>query len=107
MAAMKIVAPRALAALILGLAAMLPHAVLAANRFYGVVRHVSSTNIKVQNPRSGETLSFDMWPKFDRIFSRDGKTTYQMRDIHPGRRVEILYDQKAFGMRHADEIVLY
>ncbi|MDE2482073.1 MAG: hypothetical protein KGN02_07780 [bacterium] len=105
---MKTVAPRAVTALVLGLAAaMLPHAALAANRFYGIVRHVSTTNIKVENPRSHETLSFEMWPKFDRIFSRDGKTTYQMRDIKRGRYVEVIYDQKAFGLRHADTIVLY
>ena len=43
-------------------------------------------------------------PHFDQIFSPDGKTTYQMKDIHEGHYVGIIYDQKALGVRHADKI---
>lgn len=88
------------------LAVLAPHAALAAHTFTGSVVHVSMNSIKVHSPQTNETLSFEMWPKFDRIFSRDGKTTYQMRDIKRGRYVEVIYDQKAFGMRHADKIII-
>ena len=29
-----------------------------------------------------------------------------MRDVKPGRYVAIIYDQRAFGLRHADRIYL-
>ena len=74
--------------------------------FYGITLHVSTTNIKVRNPRTGQILSFEILPKFDQIFSDDGKTTFQMRDVKPGRYVAIIYDQRAFGLRHADRIYL-
>lgn len=89
---------------VLGLA--FPQAALAAHTFYGITVHVSTTNIKVRNPKSNETLSFELLPKFDQVFSDDGKTTYQMRAIKPGRYVAVIYDQKALGMRHADKIYL-
>lgn len=89
-------------------AAMLlaPTSALAASTFYGITRHVSTSNIKVYNPKSHQTLSFTILPKFDQVFSADGKTTYQMRKIKPGRYVGIIYDQKALGIRHADKIYL-
>jgi hypothetical protein len=74
--------------------------------FYGITVHVSSNNIKVQNPKTKETLSFLIVPKFDQIFSADGRTTYQMRAVKPGQYVGIIYDQKALGVRHADKIYL-
>lgn len=83
-----------------------PATVLAASTFYGITVHVSTNNIKVRNPQSKQTLSFEILPKFDRVFSADGKTTYQMRKIKPGQYVGIIYDQKAFGVRHADKIYL-
>ena len=83
-----------------------PATVLAASTFYGITVHVSTNNIKVRNPSSKQTLSFEILPKFDRVFSADGKTTYQMRKIKPGQYVGIIYDQKALGIRHADKIYL-
>ena len=74
--------------------------------FSGIVDHVSSNNIKVTDPRSHRTLSFMIVPKFDRVFSSDGKTTYQMRAIKAGQYVKVYYDQKMLGMRHADRILL-
>ncbi len=74
--------------------------------FYGNVVHVSLQNIKVHNPKTGETLSFVILPKFNQIFSGDGKETYQMKDIHAGDYVKIYYDQKALGARHADTIYI-
>ena len=74
--------------------------------FYGRVDHVSTNNIKVTDPRNGESLSFMLLPKFKNVWSDDGKTTYQMSFLHPGTPVEVIYDQKAMGMRHADKIIV-
>lgn len=97
-------------ALVLGLAfaaAMTPLSVLADTPvFYGITVHVSSSNIKVQNPKTKQTLSFEILPKFDQVFSADGKTTYQMKAIKAGQYVGVIYDQHALGMRHADKIYL-
>ena len=90
------------------LASSLPLAVQAGttNVFYGITVHVSTNNIKVQDPKTKQTLSFEILPSFDQIFSSNGKTTYQMKDVKPGRYVGIIYDQKALGIRHADKIYL-
>jgi hypothetical protein len=94
-------------ALALGLAlGFAPLAALAANTFYGITVHVSTSNIKVRDPKTNQTLSFELVPKFDQVFSGDGKTTYQMRAVKPGQYVGIIYDQKALGVRHADKIYL-
>lgn len=74
--------------------------------FYGIVTHVSTQNIKVEDPRTKQILSFVLLPKFDQVFSADGKTTYQMSKVKPGQYVGIIYDQKALGVRHADKIYL-
>lgn len=74
--------------------------------FYGITVHVSTNNIKVQNPKTKETLSFLIVPKFDQVFSADGKTTYQMGKVRAGQYVGIIYDQKGLGVRHADKIYL-
>lgn len=90
----------------LALAASMPQFAIAASTFYGIVTHVSTTNIKVEDPKNKQTLSFAIVPKFDQVFSSDGKTTYQMKAIKPGQYVGIIYDQKALGARHADKIYL-
>jgi len=74
--------------------------------FTGIVNHVSDNSIKVTDPRSNQTLGFLILPKFDQIFSSDGKTTYQMKAIKPGQYVKIYYDQRFLGGRHADRILL-
>lgn len=79
---------------------------LAAPTFYGIVIHVSTSNIKVENPKTHKSLSFEILPKFDHIFSGNGKTTYQMKNVKAGRYVGIVYDQHFLGMRHADKIFL-
>jgi hypothetical protein len=93
-------------ALVAALLTLLPRTALAANTFYGIVVHVSTNNIKVEDPRTKQTLSFELVPKFDQVFSADGKTTYQMSKVKAGQYVGIIYDQKALGMRHADKIYL-
>lgn len=74
--------------------------------FTGIVDHISTTNIKVTDPKHNETVSFLLVPRFNKIFSSDGKTTYQMAAIKPGQYVKVYYDQKALGTRHADRIIL-
>ncbi len=97
---------RGLAALALLALVLAPNAAWAANTFYGLTVHVSTNNIKVEDPRTKQILSFEIFPKFDQVFSGDGKTTYQMKDVRPGRYVAVIYDQKALGVRHADKIYL-
>jgi hypothetical protein len=87
-------------------AAFIPTIASADSTFYGIVRHVSVSSIKVDNPRTNQTLSFEILPKFDKVFSSNGKTTYQMRAIHAGSYVGVIYDQKFLGMRHADKIYI-
>jgi hypothetical protein len=98
-------ASAALAALIF---AALPSPTRAAttSTFYGITVHVSTQNIKVQDPKTKQVLSFVLVPKFDQVFSADGKTTYQMSKVKPGQYVGIIYDQKGLGVRHADKIYL-
>ena len=74
--------------------------------FSGIVNHVSDNNIKVTDTKSNQTLSFLIVPKFNKIFSSDGKTTYQMGAIKAGQYVKVYYDQRFLGQRHADRILL-
>jgi hypothetical protein len=71
----------------------------------GIVSHVSDNNIKITTG-TGQQLSFLILPKFDQVFSADGKTTYQMRYVKAGQYVKVYYDQKFIGQRHADRILL-
>ena len=71
----------------------------------GIVNHVSDNSIKITDG-TGKQLSFLIVPKFDQVFSGDGKTTYQMRAIKAGQYVKVYYDQKLLGQRHADRILL-
>ena len=91
-----------------GLLSVFPQSALAITNstFYGITVHVSSQNIKVQDPKTKQVLSFVLVPKFDQVFSADGKTTYQMSKVKAGQYVGIIYDQKALGVRHADKIYL-
>lgn len=84
----------------------LPQLALAASTFYGEVVHVSAENIKVYDPKTKQSLSFVLTPKFDQVFSANGKTTYQMKNIKKGQYVGVIYDQKALGVRHADKIYI-
>jgi hypothetical protein len=83
-----------------------PAPAMAASTFYGTVIHVSDNSIKVEDTRTKQTLAFEIVPHFDQLFSADGKTTYQMKDIRAGRYVGVVYDQKFLGMRHADKVYL-
>ena len=85
---------------------LVPQLASAASTFYGEAVHVSTSNIKVYDPHNHQTLSFLILPHFDQVFSGDGKTTYQMKDVHAGQYVGIIYDQKGLGARHADKIYI-
>jgi len=74
--------------------------------FEGITRHVSANNIKVENPKTHQTLSFEIVPKFDQVFSYNGKETYQMKAIKAGQYVKVYFDQKFLGVRHADRILV-
>jgi hypothetical protein len=99
--------------LLLGMAlvtvALMPtgtQAKVGSSNFSGIVNHVSTNNIKVTDDRTHQTMSFLILPKFDQVFSADGKTTYQMSAIKAGQYVKVYYDQKMLGARHADRILL-
>jgi hypothetical protein len=70
----------------------------------GSLVHISTTNVKVIDDKTGKELSFLLVPHFDQIFSSDGKTTYQMSALHRGQLIKVYYDQKFLGQRHADRI---
>src|SRR5579863_6337572 len=91
-----------------GMLSALPLSALAVSTstFYGITVHVSTQNIKVEDPKTKQVLSFVLVPKFDQVFSADGKTTYQMNKVKAGQYVGVIYDQKALGVRHADKIYL-
>ena len=99
---------RLLLSLVCAAALFAPQAALAGqtNNFYGEVVHVSTTNVKVYDPKAKQTLSFVVTPEFDQVFSDNGKSTYQMKDLKHGQYVRVVYDQKALGIRHADKIFI-
>jgi hypothetical protein len=76
------------------------------NAYTGTVAHISTTNIKIYSSVAHKTMSFLLMPKFDRVFSSDGKTTYEMAKVRPGYLVRVYFDQKFLGTRHADRIIV-
>ena len=74
--------------------------------FQGIVRHVSSENIKVYDNHSKKTQSFMIVPRFGNVFKADGTTAAQMKDIAAGDYVKVYYDQKMLGAFHADRILI-
>jgi hypothetical protein len=72
----------------------------------GTLVHISSSNIKIKDDKTGKEMGFLLVPHFDQVFSADGKTTYQMKSLHSGQLVKVFYDQKFMGARHADRILV-
>jgi hypothetical protein len=72
----------------------------------GTLVHISASNIKIKDDKTGKELGFTLVPHFDQVFSADGKTTYQMKSLHSGQLVKVFYDQKLLGVRHADRILV-
>jgi hypothetical protein len=86
-----------------------PAPVLAKNAsmiYTGIVVHVSTDNIKVQDPKTHKTVGFAVAPKFKNVFGGKDNTTYQMSAIKPGQYVKVYYDRKLLGVAHADRIYL-
>ncbi|MBV8172767.1 MAG: hypothetical protein JO219_12645 [Candidatus Eremiobacteraeota bacterium] len=75
-----------------------------ADTYTGTVTHVSTENIKAKDS-TGKEVSFLLAPSFDQIFSSDGKTTYQMKNLKAGNEVKIVYHQQ-LGIRYADKIIV-
>jgi hypothetical protein len=74
--------------------------------FQGLVQHVSTNNLKVTDPKTKQTESFLLMPHFGNIFKADGRKTAQQKDLAEGQYVKVYFDQKAFGVRHADRILI-
>ena len=74
--------------------------------FQGIVRHISSNNIKVYDNASKKTQSFVLVPRFGNVTKADGRTAAQMSDIRAGSYVKVYYDQKFLGAFHADRILI-
>lgn len=72
----------------------------------GTLVHISTSNIKVKDDKTGQEMAFLLVPHFDQVFAADGKTTYQMKSLHSGQLVKVFYDQKLLGARHADRILV-
>jgi hypothetical protein len=72
----------------------------------GTLVHISTSNIKIKDDKTGQEMAFLLVPHFDQVFSEDGKTTYQMKSLHSGQLVKVFYDQKLLGARHADRILV-
>ena len=95
----------AITALVALIALIQPLPAAAVNKIWtGYVVHVSTDNIKVINTQGTQTLSFLILPKFNQIFSDDGKTTYQMSALKRNMLVKVYFDQNLLGSRHADKI---
>jgi hypothetical protein len=61
-----------------------------AGTLVGTVMHVSTTDLAVKG-QDGKTVRFVLVPQFNRIFSKDGKTTVQMTRLKPGTPVRRLH----------------
>jgi hypothetical protein len=74
--------------------------------FSGIVRHISSNNIKVYNNATGKTQGFVLVPRFGNVFKSDGRTPSALNNISAGDYVKVYYDQKFLGAFHADRILI-
>ncbi len=73
--------------------------------FSGIVSHVSTRSISVDEAATHRTLSFLVVPTDGfGVLSPSGKTTYQMSAIRVGWHVRIDYDTDGSGQRHADHV---
>ncbi len=74
--------------------------------FQGIVRHISSNNIKVYNNATGKTQGFVLVPRFGNVFKADGRTPSDLHHIAAGDYVKVYFDQKFLGAYHADRILI-
>lgn len=102
---MRIIVTAAVAASLFGsyLFAPVPAEAVKVYAAIGTIRHVSTDNIKIYVLEERKVESFIIIPKFKNLFSKDGKTTYQMADLRPGMDVDVHYSVR-LGIRHATDI---
>jgi len=74
--------------------------------FQGIVRHISSNNIKVYDNATRQTQGFVLVPRFGNVFKADGRTPSDLHHIAAGDYVKVYYDQKFLGAFHADRILI-
>ncbi len=102
----------ALASLAIG-ALLVPTAAHAASSdhrtFDGTIVHISGDNIKVKGVEGGQvqTISFLYIGHVGKLTHNGGKPITDMKALHAGEYVQVIYDQKALGVRHADDIEPY
>lgn len=70
----------------------------------GRVTHVSTTDIDIRT-QQGQTMRFDIVPRFKNVFSNNGKATAQMSALRPGTPVTIYYN-RVLGTKHATRILV-
>lgn len=75
-----------------------------AGTLVGTVMHVSTTDLEVRG-HGGKTVRFALVPEFNKIFSKDGKTTVQMTRLTPGTPVTVDYTD-TLGILHPNKIVI-
>jgi hypothetical protein len=74
--------------------------------FNGIVRHVSTDNIKVYDPRSRKTMGFVLPPHFSNVFKKGHSKTEYLATIAPGQYVKVYYDRKLLGAARVRSIYL-
>jgi hypothetical protein len=72
----------------------------------GLVKHTATNSISIYNPRTKQSERFVIVPRFGNVFSADGRTSRQVKDLHNGQYVKVYYDQKMLGIMHADRILI-
>jgi hypothetical protein len=77
---------------------------VSAGTLVGTVMHVSTTDLEVKG-QGGKTVRFVIVPEFNKVFSKDGKTTVQMTTLKPGTPVTVYYTD-TLGILHPDKIVV-
>jgi len=77
--------------------------------FDGTIVHISSDNIKVKGMEGGQMqiISFLYVPRVGKLTHNHGEVTRDQKMLHEGEYVRVTYDQKALGIRHADDIEPY
>jgi hypothetical protein len=88
------------AALALALGSALPVVASAAqpSTLYGIVQHVSATNLKIQDPKTGHTYTFLTTPQINAVTGPSAGTK-QQRTLHAGQYVQVLYSHFLGAMK--------
>ena len=71
--------------------------------FNGIITHLTGDNLKVRNPKTGQTVGFALVSKALHVFGSD-RSTVALNRLHPGQYVKVIYDRKFLGVAHADRV---